>query len=201
MDQAEAPPAASPLNGVVPPPEHRFPPGQSGNPAGRPTAGASVREWLNVLADKDLSEDEIRAIARDKKASWTKRTAAERMLRTLEAGDIADFAGLLSGENRLEDLRGMGINTEVVKKFKQKTRKVSVGNGETEEVIEREIELHDRAGDDFDRICDRTEGRPKQEITQHVDGTIRTPAEGADQAAIILDRIRGRVSPGSGGTT
>jgi hypothetical protein len=29
-------PAASPINGLVPPPEHRFVPGQSGNPSGRP---------------------------------------------------------------------------------------------------------------------------------------------------------------------
>jgi hypothetical protein len=39
---------------------------------------------------------------------------------------------------------------------------VPVGDGETEEVIDREIELHDRAGTDFDRIIDHTDGKATQ---------------------------------------
>lgn len=148
-----------------------FKPGESGNPAGRKTAGAYLREELNSIVHANLTEDEVRRIARDKKAPMNRRAAAERYLRLIEAGDIADFAGLLRGENQIEDLRGMGINTEVVKKFKQKTRKVAVGDGEVEEVIYREIELHDRAGTDFDRIAEQTGGKPVQP-TEHSGGIV-----------------------------
>ena len=164
---------ASPISGVAPPAEHRWAQGQSGNPAGRPkTAGASVQEHMNAIAAADLSELDIRKIARDKSLPWSRRAAAERMLRTLETGDIADFAGWQRGENNLEDLRAMGINTEVVKKIKQKTRKVPIpgGKGEIEEIVEREIELHDRAGADFDRVMDRTLGKPTQAMDLTSDG-------------------------------
>lgn len=155
----------SPISGTAPPAQHQFKPGESGNPNGRAkSAGTSIREWINVFSHQELCENDLRKIGRDKSSPWSKRTAAERMLRTLEAGDISDFSGLLKGENNLEDLRGMGINTEVVKKLKQKTRVVPKGDGKVEEVIEREIELHDRAGNDFDRIMDRTEGKPKQGV-------------------------------------
>lgn len=167
--------AASPVNGVVPPVESRWKPGQSGNPGGRPSAGSTIREHINDLATSALDEPSIRAIAKDIKAPWPKRAAANRILRTMEAGDLADFAGLLSGENKLEDLRAMGINTEVVKKFKQKTRVVPSGNNKIEEVIEREIELFDRAGDDFDRIIDRTAGKPTQAV--EVSGPDKGPIE------------------------
>jgi hypothetical protein len=168
-----------PVGYCNPPVEYRFKPGQVGNPAGRPAAGATIREWINRLAQEELTEAGLREVARDTKHPWTKRCAAERILRTLEAGDLADFAGLFRGEISLEDLRGMGINTEVVKKFKQKTRKQMVGHGEDEhieEVIEREIELHDRAGADFDRIMDRTAGKPGQvvEITGAGGGPLKT---------------------------
>lgn len=139
--------------------------GQSGNPKGRATAGATIREHLNAMVERGMTEKQVRKIARDPKQQVGRRMAAERLLRTIEFGDIADFAGLLRGENSMEDLRAMGINTEVVKKFKQKTRKELVGQGEdakVEEVIEREIELHDRAGADFDRVVDHTDGRPTQ---------------------------------------
>lgn len=149
-----------------PPLETRFQPGQSGNPEGRKTAGATIKEHINSLSNADLSEAELRKIARDKEQPWTRRAAAERILRTLEAPDISDFAGLLRGEDALEDLRAMGVNTEPIKRFKQKTRKVAVPGqpGEVEEVIDREIELFDRAGDEFDRVCDRTSGRPQQDV-------------------------------------
>lgn len=46
----QADPAASPLNGVVPPKEHRFKPGQSGNPAGRKPISEAVRK---LMKDKE----------------------------------------------------------------------------------------------------------------------------------------------------
>lgn len=164
--------------GLKPP----YKPGQSGNPAGRKSAGAYLREELNSLVYAQLTEDQVRRIARNKKESINRRAAAERILRLVEVGDLADFAGLLRGENSLEDLRGMGINTEVVKKFKQKTRKEVTGAGEdadVEEIIEREIELFDRAGLDFDRIADQTAGKPMQptEHTGEITVTIRPMGE------------------------
>src|SRR5439155_17562829 len=116
--------------------------------------------WLNSFAETKLNEQELRAIARDKSVEWSKRTAAERMIRTLEAGDLADFQPYLAGEKSLEELRQAGINTELVKKAKVKVRTLDDGTTETE----REVELFDRAGTDFDRVCDRTEGRPRQVV-------------------------------------
>jgi hypothetical protein len=135
-----------------------FPPGRSGNPAGRTTAGAVVKEWLNAFAETKATERELRAIARDPSVEWAKRTAAERMIRTLEAGDLADFQPYLAGEKSLEELRAAGVNTELVKKAKVKVRTHDDGTTETE----REVELFDRAGVDFDRVLDRTEGKPRQ---------------------------------------
>lgn len=158
-----------------PPKEYRWKPGQSGNPKGRTPAGATIREHINSMCDAGLTEDEIRKIARDRSQPWPRRAAAERILRTFEAGDLSDFAGLIRGENNLEDLRAMGVNTEVIKKIKQKTRRVPVADGTSEEIVEREIELHDRAGADFDRICDRTDGRPNQSLT--LDANVTAEAE------------------------
>jgi hypothetical protein len=160
----------SPINGVVPPLEHRFKPGQSGNPAGRPCAGATIKEHINVMAASDLSESDLRAIARDAKAPWTKRAAANRILRTLETPDLADFQDAVDGVADLQSLRASGLNTEVVKKMKVKTK--TYKDPSTESPVtetEREIELFDRAGEDFDRIIDRTVGKPTQHETSEID--------------------------------
>lgn len=158
----------SPVNGVVPPVEHRWKPGQSGNPDGRPSAGMTIKEWINKMGAEDLTEAELRKVARSKSAPWTKRAAANRILRTLETPDMADFQDACDGVADLKSLRDAGLNTEVVKKMKVKTRTIGGGHGEEPVVeVERELELHDRAGEDFDRIMDRTEGKAKQvsEIT------------------------------------
>jgi hypothetical protein len=125
-----------------------FQPGQSGNPGGRKTAGATIREWFNSLAEQQLDEDALRAVARDKRAPWPKRAAAERILRTLEAGDLADFEPYLRGEMTLEQLREAGRNTELLKRAKTGAKG------------QREVELHDRAGADIDRIIGHTEPTP-----------------------------------------
>ncbi len=143
--------------GVVPPPEHRWKPGQSGNPEGRATAGATIREHLNAFAEQGLSEAQLRKIARGKAEPWPRRAAAERILRTLEAGDLSDFTAVLEGEKTIDQLRDEGVNTVVVKKCNSKVRHLKDGSGDAITEIEREIELHDRAGHDFDRVMDRTD--------------------------------------------
>jgi hypothetical protein len=147
------------------PPRHsRFKLGESGNPAGRKPAGLYVKEHINLLVGADATESQLRVLAKDPDEPCSRRMAAIRILRSIESGDLADFEDLISGKVDLKTLREKGISTDVVKKFKQKSRVVPVGDGETEEVVEREIELHDRSGDDFDRILDRTIGKPSQAV-------------------------------------
>jgi hypothetical protein len=184
--------AVSPISGTPPPVEYQFKPGQSGNPMGRPSAGATVREWINGMQHK--TEAELRRVATSPAAPCLKRAAAQILLRALEAGDLADFEPLLDGRQSLRELRDAGVNTEVVKKFKQKTRKVAAEDGDgVEEVVEREIELHDRAGEAFDRICDRTEGRPRQSVTHAGEVGLRTVEEGEAEAAALLAHLRMRL--------
>ncbi|MBC7783165.1 MAG: hypothetical protein H7144_04935 [Burkholderiales bacterium] len=80
-----------------------FPAGQSGNPKGRPSAGAAVREWLNAM--QDMTRDELDRIFKDEAEPINRRTAA-----------------------------GIWIGASTT------------------------------GGTDFDRIMDRTDGRPKQSI-------------------------------------
>src|SRR5437773_9047869 len=108
--------------GDVPPAEHRFKLGQAANPNGRAaSAGTSIREWINSFAAHDMTEAQLRKIARDPKAPFTKRAAAERLIRMVEAGDMADFESYLDGSKTLDELQKAGINTEVVKKAKART--------------------------------------------------------------------------------
>src|SRR5690242_5823000 len=48
-----------------PPAAYRFKPGQSGNPAGRPAAGAAVKEWLNIM--QDWTRVQLQAVMEDEK--------------------------------------------------------------------------------------------------------------------------------------
>jgi hypothetical protein len=114
----------------------RYQPGQSGNPAGRPAAGLSVIENMNLMAD--FTEAQLEAIADDPDESWAKRAAAAQMLACI--GHRAD------GDAR-------------------------------------------QAGADFDRLLDRTVGRPQQAIT------VETPGRGIETVLRLteanLARLRG----------
>lgn len=191
-EQPHPDPAGAGRGGNVPPPEHRWQPGQSGNPKGRPTAGASLREWLNVFADAAMTERQLADVARDPDAPWAKRAAAQRALRTIQMPDLADFEPYAKGDVSLQDLRAAGIDTSMLKKAKVKNRKVFSGGPDDapEELVEREIELKDPAGEEFDRIADRTEGRPTQRVDLKHEPSIRTPADGEAEADQLLDSIR-----------
>ncbi len=139
-------------------------PGEIRNPKGRPTAGASVKEWINIYAERDLLEEDLRKISRDPQKGWAERAAAERMVRSLEQPDMADFEPLLDGQMSLRELRAQGQDTATIKKVKSRKRTIPQKEGDPVEEVEREIELHDRAGEEMDRILDRTEGKPMQEI-------------------------------------
>lgn len=102
-------PHASPRSGVVPPPKYRFKPGESGNPKGRPAAGLSIIERINLMAE--WSRKRVLGVANDAKAPMSWRIAARRLLEAAKVG----------------------------------------------------------GGWDFDRICDRTHGKPVQGITHSGD--------------------------------
>lgn len=73
---------ASPVNGQIPPVEHRWKPGQSGNPSGKPQpAGLTIRSWLNWLADK--SEEYLEDVSEDRTEPTSKRIAAKQLLDAL----------------------------------------------------------------------------------------------------------------------
>lgn len=59
----------------------RWQPGQSGNPRGRPAAGACYVEWLNAMVGK--TEAEIQGIADDEALPAHQRMAARTTLRGL----------------------------------------------------------------------------------------------------------------------
>lgn len=137
-------------------------PGDVRNPQGFTNAGQTIKKTLNEFSSAGLTEEQLRIIARNRTESWVRRAAAERALRTLEVGDLADMGKALGNDDALKELRDSGVNTEVVKRYKTTTRIVRDSKGDPITEVERQIELHDRAGQDFDRIMDRTEGKPKQ---------------------------------------
>jgi hypothetical protein len=137
----------------------RFPPGQSGNPSGRPSAGLSILEFVNVL--QGSTEADLQVLARDKFAPVNKRIAAELWLRAvLPLGDLADFGSLLTGESDLAALRDAGVDTRIIKRVV-----VNEGKDGTRRIT---VELRDGiAESNFDKLLDRTVGRAvqRQEIT------------------------------------
>jgi hypothetical protein len=163
-------PKGSGRNGNVPPVEHRWKPGESGNPEGRPSVGKSVEQWANLLDERKTPAVELRRILEDETEQPSKRTAAARLLRMNESPDMADYEPYLNGAVNLEQLKASGVDTSVIKKVKE--RRELNKEGETVAVT-REIELHDRSGEEFDRVCDRTEGKPKQSVD--LGGSLRIP--------------------------
>jgi hypothetical protein len=138
--QAQAPEPAPPAQPVPQPAVSLAPPGTAF--AGVPELG-QVAPMLRLLGSQ-LREGLVRG-------EWD-----ESLLAAVE---------WLRGEASLADLRERGLNTEVVKKAKV-TKKVigATKEGDDVSILTRELELHDRAGVDFDRIADRTHGKSTQPL-------------------------------------
>ena len=105
--------------------------GQSGNPAGRPAAGATVREWINVMGEWTVAV--VEAVLDDKEASVAKVAAAKLFLSAVS--DDGLYA---------RDKDGKLVCT-----------------GE-----------RSGPGKSFDRIMDRTVGKPPQEVLNKGDMTV-----------------------------
>lgn len=138
-----------------------FPPGVTGNPAGRPSFGATTVEWINQL--RETPEPDLERIARDRGEKPTKRAAAIQLLEILAgATELADFADLANDDESLQDVKRRGLTTRRIRKLKTTVRRIDGKDGETE--TRREIELSDKGGDCLDRLLDRTIGKPSQSV-------------------------------------
>lgn len=150
----------SPVSGIIPPVANRFKPGVSGNPKGRPKAvGMTWKEHLNKIGEMfesgEIDRDDLKRIAKSD-PNGNRAVAAIRFLHSLEYPDVADFDEFLEGKASIRELREEGVNTAVVKKVTQRSRVDEHG----EMIVDRTIELHNRSGDDFDRVVNHTDGTP-----------------------------------------
>jgi hypothetical protein len=94
---------------------------------------------------------------------------------------------LLKGKMEVDELRETGVNTEVIKKFRLNRRVLCRGAEAIGEEITSEIELHDRAGQEFDRIVEKTDGKDRQPVDQNV--TIRTYSDALSEARALCDEL------------
>src|SRR4051812_27652554 len=86
-----------------------FKPGQSGNPLGRPSAGATVKEWCNSLMQRNLTKKQLLAITRKDGIPIGESVAALHLLRMAENPDLADYTPFLDAEKDLVQLRKKGL--------------------------------------------------------------------------------------------
>jgi hypothetical protein len=129
-----------------------FLPGSSGNPKGSPpNAGLVIRMAINELVQNGFTELRLWRIRNDKDERPARRAAALRVIRMMETGDLADYEDWLNGKKNMKALREAGVHTGLIKKAKIKR---DANGGES-----REIELHDRSGEDFDRVIHETDGK------------------------------------------
>lgn len=137
------------VKGEFPSKANQFKRGQMGNPTGstNPTKIA-ITKAMHAMGAADLTEEELRMVAKDRNIGFIRRAAANQLLRIMERPDLADYEGWLQGQADLRDLRNDGHDTSLIKKAKVKHRMTPGG----EEFVEREIELHDRAGESWDRL-------------------------------------------------
>ena len=141
---------------------HRWKPGESGNPEGRKSAGASIREWLNTI--ENYPKNEVEKIAGDESEPVSKRAAARLWLTAIEGhADLADYEAFLAGSKSLKQLRKDGTDTSRLKSAKRAKGKF----GDT-----RSVELRDSGTRELVQLIEQTGGKPKQaiEMDAHVTG-------------------------------
>lgn len=86
-------------------------PGQSGNPRGRPNAGASVIEWMNVMVE--YNRFDLQAVIDDKEAPACKITAARRWLKAIDsAREDAEFVCDYSGNKPVNSNVNVNANAD-----------------------------------------------------------------------------------------
>lgn len=154
------------------------------NRAGRPSAGATIREHMNGMTQSGTDEATLRKIAKDKSAPVGRRMAAIQLLKAIEVDDLSDFDPYVEGAVTLSELRASGVDTSVVKKAKVTVR--SMGEQGTETT--REIEVRDRAGDALDKIIGHTAPTMnEQEKNERLDAGKATGSEKIE--VVYVDRI------------
>jgi hypothetical protein len=99
---------ASPLNGVVPPIETRFKPGQSGNPKGRPKDLKELRELAQAIGGENLGGTALTRIEAKLRAMSTSRNPRDSEIFLQYAyGKVKDqieHAGADGGPIQIENL-------------------------------------------------------------------------------------------------
>jgi hypothetical protein len=134
--------------GIVPPPEHRFKPGNAGG--GRKSIGASVREWLSALDGEP--RDVLERIARSRVEPASRVMAAQALLRAIDRADPEEFEDVIGGKRTLKELRAAGVPTRGIKRMK-----LNAAGG-------LDIELRSDERDDAAFIVDHTDGKAIQRI-------------------------------------
>lgn len=125
-------------------------PGQSGRTY---TLGA---EMLNLMHSwRKKTPADMHRILASPESTLAMRGAAIRLLQLAERPDMAQFEAYIDGQKNLDQLAKSGVDTGQIKRLRRSKEA-------------REIELHDRSGEEFDRAVDRTHGKPMQAI--RVDG-------------------------------
>jgi hypothetical protein len=148
-------------------------------PKGRPAAGATIIEWMNVM--QGIGETRLREIARNKRLPACKRAAAIQWLRIVRMPDVADFTPFIHGNKTMAELRSDGTDTTVVKRF-------GVIPGRFGDA--HSLELHDHTGDALDRILDRTLHKPLQKMDTNISGNVGISADDVLRAATQTDSGR-----------
>ena len=136
----------SPVNGQ--PIKGRWKPGESGNPAGRKSIGASIRDWMTTLDGTEHAE--LERLAKSRKEPISKILAAQALLRAATSADVADFDDVIAGKMTLKDAQAKGLPTKAIKRAK-----ANAAGGV-------DIELRADQREDLALIIDHTDGKAIQ---------------------------------------
>lgn len=169
--------------GNVPPVEHRFKNGPDPRRGNAPTTGAIVKNYINGFGRRHVRNKTLRSIVKDAGKPELMRLAAQTLLLARRATTLADFEPWIKGAKTLKQLASAGVDISVVKS-------ATIGKDG-----QRKLELFDDAGENFDRIIEHTDGKPKQTTEVKFDGVLRTPVDRELEAAETEPRLRKILNP------